>query len=112
MTDYAKARIAEPTYKSNQEAEYAKIGALLIADEFGQPVVLTMYEPMAFYIPGGRYKPDFMHILENGEIVFVEVKGSKKQRGYVSSRQKLRAAAEVFHFFHWCMCIGGEVEVI
>ena len=80
--------------------------------EYGEAVVLTMYEPMAFYLPGGRYKPDFMHILESGSILFVEVKGSTKQRGYRDSRAKLRAAAEVFPFFYWCMSTDLVIERI
>lgn len=101
-----------PRYKSKAEEDYAIFGAAMIHQELGKVVELTMYEPMAFYIPGGRYRPDFMHILEDGKIVFVEVKGSKKQKNYRDSRAKLRAAAEVFSFFTWIMSLDLVLEVI
>ena len=101
-----------PRYKSKAEEDYSNFGAALIGWELHKKVTLTMYEPIAFYIPGGRYRPDFMHILEDGRIVFVEVKGSKKQKNYRDSRAKLRAAAEVFPFFTWMMSVDLVLEVI
>lgn len=102
-----------PEYKSRTEAEWARVGDLILMDEFQKQVVVQMYEPVAFYVPSGRYKPDFMHILEDGTMIFVEVKGSKKQKGYRSSRQKLREAANVFPMFTWVMAVKGwEIEVL
>ena len=73
----------------------------IIEGATGQAVVLTMYEPVTFHIPGSNYTPDFLHILADGEQCFVEVKGSKAQRGYRDARAKLRAAADVFPFYSW-----------
>jgi hypothetical protein len=101
-----------PAYRSRAEEDYAAIGHVLIADEFRQKVMLTMYEPMAFYIPGGRYRPDFMHILEDGSVVFVEVKKNKHLKSYRDSRAKLRAAAVVFPFFTWVMSLDLVLEAI
>ena len=56
---------------------------------------------MRFYLEGGSYLPDFLHVLDTGEMVIVEVKGSPKQKGYASSRAKLHAAAERYPFFLW-----------
>lgn len=101
-----------PKYKSNAEREWASLGNAILQDHFDTPVAYQHYEPVRFAIPGGKYTPDFLHVLEDGRIVFVEVKGSKKQRGYRSSRQKLRAAAEMYPFFTWVQAIGGTVEEI
>lgn len=101
-----------PQYKSKAEEDYAIFGAAIIPQELGQLVVLTMYEPMAFYIPGGRYRPDFMHLLEDGSVVFVEVKKNKHLKSYRDSRSKLRAAAEVFPFFTWVMSLDLVLEVM
>ncbi len=101
-----------PQYKSKAEEDYSIFGTAMIYQEFGQVVELTMYEPMAFYIPGGRYRPDFMHILEDGRIVFVEVKKNKHLKSYRDSRSKLRAAAVVFPFFTWVMSLDLVLEVI
>ncbi len=101
-----------PQYKSKAEEDYAIFGAAIIHQELGKVVELTMYEPMAFYIPGGRYRPDFMHILEGGKIVFVEVKKNKKLKSYRDSRAKLRAAAVVFPFFTWVMSLDLVLEVM
>lgn len=101
-----------PQYKSKAEEDYAAYGPILIGDEFGEKVVLTMYEPMTFRLPGGKYTPDFLHLLQSGTHVFVEVKGSKKQKNYRDARSKLRAAAEMYSFYSWCMVIGGNIERI
>ena len=101
-----------PRYKSKTEEAYALVGAILVMEEFAYDVVLTMNEPMTFRIPGGKYTPDFMHILESGKIVFVEVKKNKHLKSYRDSRAKLRAAAEVFPFFHWVMSLDLVLEVL
>ena len=101
-----------PEYKSKTEEQWAQLGDAILADELGVPVAVQYYEPVAFYIPSGRYKPDFAHFLEDGRIVFVEVKASKKQKGYRSSRQKLRETANVYPMFTWVMAVKLEVEVI
>lgn len=101
-----------PKYKSKAEETWAVYGDALLKDEMGSDCRLQMYEPLRFKIPGGWYKPDFLHLMSDGTIVLVEVKGSKKQRGYRSSRQKLRAAAEIYPFWRWLQVIGTELEWI
>jgi hypothetical protein len=109
----AKAKIAKitPPYRSTLEAEWAAVGPAVIAETTGQPVAFTLYEPLTFHLPGGSYTPDFLHILQDGEQCFVEVKAliigkngennSRSQRGYRDARAKLRAAADVYPFYTW-----------
>lgn len=99
----ARAKVSKipAPYKSDLEVYWAAVGPETIAAATGQAVVLTMYEPLSFNLPGSRYTPDFLHILADGEQCFVEVKGSKSQRGYRDARAKLRAAADVFPFYSW-----------
>ena len=82
-------------FKSKIEEAFWRDGILVLsacpALEGG--VARMDYEPESFNIPGGRYTPDFRAIMDNGLIVFVETKGSRKQRGYRDARSKLRAAA-------------------
>lgn len=102
-------------YKSNSERKFATFAVALIGTHFGYDVMWMEYEPIRLKIPGGHYTPDFMAILRDGTAVFVEVKGSRKQRNYRDARSKLRAAAEIYPFFTWCECVeeeGWKVEVI
>lgn len=94
----ARANIAAmlPQFDSHAEAWWDRYGALLIAQELGQPVELTQYHPVTFRLPGETYTPDFLHIMADGGMAFIEVKGSTKQRGYRDARAKLRAAAEMY----------------
>jgi len=103
------AALVDP-YRSNAERDWARLGALILSDEFGEAVLLTLYEPIRLSIPGGHYTPDFLHILEDGRTLFVEVKGSKKQKGYRDARSKLRAAAEIFNFWTFAEARGGGEE--
>lgn len=105
LTAKALLDFANVQYKSNGEKLWAAEGALLICAQFGTRVELTLYEPMTFNIPGGHYTPDFLHILQTGEMVFVEIKASTKQKGYRDARSKLRAAAEVYPYFYWIEAI-------
>ena len=99
----ARARLAAliPQYDSKADEWWATYGALLLADELGQAVVLTQYHAATWHVPGGSYTPDFTHLLADGAIVQVEVKGSKMQRGYRDARSKLRAAADVYRWLMW-----------
>ena len=97
-----------PEYKSQSETAWANIGAVHVAVEFEARVMDTRYEPVTLRVPGGKYTPDFLHILENGQMVFVEIKGSKHQRNYRDARSKLRAAAAVYPFWTFCEAVGGR----
>ncbi len=115
---YAKADLSllEPTYRSKTEDRWAREGGAQLEALLGIKPVWTQYEPFSIRIPGGRYTPDFFYIFEDGRMGFVEVKASKHQRSYRSSRAKLRAAAETYPFFIWVEArpLGDtwELEVI
>jgi hypothetical protein len=105
MTDdlVARANLAAlvPVYDSKAEEWWATYGALLLADELAQAVSLTLYHPLTFHLPGGSYTPDYCHILADGTMVVIEVKGSKMQKNYRDARAKLRAAADVYRWLTW-----------
>ena len=75
-----------------------------------------VYEPITFNLAGNKYTPDFMHLTDRGEVVFVEIKGSKRQRGYRDARSKLRLAKATHPWFTFVECIGRSdnwtVEII
>lgn len=94
------------TGRSDSEVQWRAIGESLLADKIGSPVVWVGYEWVTFRVPGGTYTPDFMYIFENGSVAFVEIKGSKKQRGYTTTRQKLRATATLNPWFYFFEVVG------
>ena len=118
MTLKAKANIPaeHPAYKSQSERDWSVFGDMILQDEGLGETAFQVYEAITFHIPGGRYKPDTMHIMTTGDIVFVEVKGSKKGRGYARQRSKLRAATELHPWFTFVEAVGKgeswEVEVM
>ena len=104
-----------PRYKSDSEQQFASLGAIILRDALGIEVVEMRYEPCRWAIPGGHYMPDFLCVMSQGQIIFVEVKGSKKQKGYRDARSKLRAAAEIYPFFSWVEVVEEDnwrVEVL
>ena len=111
------AALIDP-YRSETEREWAEgNGMLYVSLEFDGARVLRMdYEPETFNLPGEKYTPDFRCILETGRVIFVEIKGSKKQKGYRDARSKLRAAAELNPMYTFVEAVGGaggfELEVI
>jgi hypothetical protein len=114
----AKANIAKlmPAYKSNAEADFARLGPAIMQEHLGQPVALTQYEPLSFCLPGGRYTPDFLIIAQDGSLALVEVKASKREKGYRDARSKLRAAAALCRWARFYEVIidrtGWNVEEI
>lgn len=98
--------------RSTAEREWEREGWMLLLPVLerdpAERVLLTLYEPLTLNLPGGRYTPDYLHILSSGEQIFVEIKGSKKQKGYRDARSKLRAAAEVFPFWTFVEAMGGR----
>lgn len=92
-------------FKSSQEGAFAQVAHALLADEFGLAVERLDYEPVTWNLPGNRYTPDFVAILEDGRIVHIEVKGSRKQRGYRDARSKLREAAAMHPEYTWVEAI-------
>ena len=69
--------------------------------EIGMMPILTKYEPMKFSIPSGVYTPDFLHQLPDLTLLFIEVKGSKKQKGYARARAALKNATTIYPLFRW-----------
>lgn len=101
---------AFPKYKSKSEEDWAEHGIMILELEKGLDTVWQVYEPATFKLPGNSYTPDFMHLLVSGEIVWVEVKGSKYQKNYRNARSKLRAAAAIFPFWIWIEAVGSEMD--
>ena len=95
-------------FKSAEERAFAQYAAALLYDQFGSTVHRLDYEPVTWNLPGNRYTSDFCAILSDGRVVFVEVKCSKRQRGYRDARSKLRAAAALHPEYVWCECLVGR----
>lgn len=115
MDAKANAAALVPQYKSGSERQFALLGRAILREHFDVAVAAMFYEPCRWKIPGGNYTSDFMAVMEDGRIVLVEVKGSRKQKGYRDARSKLRAVAEIYQFFTWIECVeqdGWTVEVI
>ena len=88
---------AENEWADSQHVAY-------IQDYFQSPVMFWGYEWVSFHLPGGSYTPDFMYVLQTGRIVFLEIKGSKRQANYRDARSKLRGAATLNPWFMFCEC--------
>jgi len=104
-----------PRYKSSSEQQFSLLGQAILREAFDAAVVVMFYEPVRWKIPGGHYTPDWLCLMETGMVVFVEVKGSKKQEGYRDARSKLRAASAMYPFVTWCEVVeedGWRVEVL
>jgi len=101
--------LASPQYKSKTEKYWGDVvGSAIVADALGATVMLQLYEPIALRYAGNYYTPDFFYILDDGRGVFVEIKGSKKARGYRETRSKLRACAKTYGWWTFCEAVGGE----
>lgn len=68
------------------------------------------YESITFHFGSVKYTPDFVVVLwdpdrESHLSAVFEIKGSKKQKGYNETRQRLNACAGIFteHVFIECM---------
>jgi hypothetical protein len=91
--------------RSNEEEKFRSIGRAIIESETGHEIRFSGYEWMSFKVPGGTYTPDWCYLLDTGQWVCVEIKGSKFQKGYRDARAKLRAAATLnpWHVFYEAM---------
>jgi len=94
------AAIVSP-YKSRLEELWSREGNLILLADLGERTAVQLYEPWTLRLIGASYKVDFVHILESGRMVCVEVKGSTRQANYRDARSKLRAAAELHPWFTW-----------
>jgi hypothetical protein len=98
----AKALIpSTDKYRSRWERAWATFGKAILEQDSGSKVVAMDYEPETFNLPGGSYTPDFRAILDDGTIVFIEVKANKYQKNYRDARSKLRAAQELNPYYAW-----------
>ncbi|MBN1348395.1 hypothetical protein JXJ21_03235 [candidate division KSB1 bacterium] len=86
-------------YRSNTEQAWAMVGQFLIADKFNATVKWWSYEAIRLALGNAWYTPDFIYWLSDGRVVLVEVKGSKKQKGYRDSRTRQRVATGLFPLF-------------
>jgi len=115
MKAIADTKALIPRYKSGSEQQFSLLGAAILREAFDAAVVAMFYEPVRWKIPGGQYTPDWLCLMETGMVVFVEVKGSKKQKGYRDARSKLRAVQAMYPFFTFVEVVeenGWQVEVI
>jgi len=118
----AKALIpSTDKYRSRWERAFATFGKAILEQDSGSPVIALDYEYETFNLPGGSYTPDFRAILDDGTIIFIEVKASKFQKNYRDARSKLRAAQELNPYYVWMearitlrggVIINCELEVI
>ena len=96
------------TTLSRAEKAFRDNGYLDIGYFFESRVSATLYEWVTFRLPGGTYTPDFMVILSDGRLVFIEVKESAYAKGYRDSRSKLRSAAALNPWFYFVMAVYGR----
>ncbi len=102
--------------ESREEQRWLVMGVPLIENCFQKKVALWKPKALAYLLPGGRYTPDVLYILEDGQHVQVEVKGSQFQKGYKDARAKMRTAATLhwYHTFVMCMWERGawQLEIV
>ncbi len=87
-----------PVYRSKVEEKWAQVGEIVVMHDLLSPVIRTYHEPLRFHVPGGWYKPDFLHILQDARIIIMEVKGMRKLPSHRDSRAKFRGVAEIYPF--------------
>lgn len=90
-------------FQSRTEETFFEEGAAWIHAAYNKPVLAMFYEWVSFNLPSSTYTPDFMVMLTDHSLVFVEVKGSKNQRHYLPTRYKVRVAASLNPFFRFCI---------
>lgn len=93
-------------FKSDEERYFWQVGQAVLeglAEFQGAEVTEMTYEALTFDIAGTNYTEDFYvkMRLKDGPwfLVCVEVKGSKKQRGYRETKAKLTSASSLYPEF-------------
>lgn len=94
----AKAR-ATPGAMDPTEELWQKQGDDALLKEFGKKTVWREHEPVTFNKAKIKYTPDFMHVMEDGEVIFIEVKASRFGKSYGASRVRARLMANTFSMF-------------
>jgi len=111
----ASKKLLLEVFKSNEERFFYRMSQSfpqLVEPFRGFQVESVMYEGKRFAIGETTYTPDFNLVLSRyvvvgdstlkvSVLVNVEVKGSKKQRGYELTRAKLSIAASSFPEYVW-----------
>lgn len=102
----SKRKIKDPRpwdtrYKSAEEEEFARLGVTLLGYDFSGAPTSLRYEPFTLRLASGRYTPDFVLNVGCDLVAIVEVKGSKKQKGYDRTRVKLHEAANTYPEFRF-----------
>lgn len=70
------------------------------------------HEPITFNMNGMKYTPDFLGVTEDEEVVVIEVKATKRQRGYYYSRSRIIASHMMLPHFHYIIVeVGGSDDV-
>ncbi len=98
VKNIARARLVEPglKFRSKTERRAWENYQQWLPQPHLNRLVKMKFEPIVFHLAGGNYTPDFMLVFDDGEMWFVEVKGSWKayQSGRSSKRNLKQAAAE------------------
>ena len=102
-------------YRSEVERQFGEeVGQFVLYEYCGKQVAWMGFEDITFNLPT-KYTPDFPFVLQDGRCGFVEVKNSRKQKGYRATRTKLVAAAYCYPWFLWLECVkeqGWAIEEI
>lgn len=105
--DKPSSKMSAPERRWAQEGN----AQLILLDPFkGLDVVCSVYEWMSLRLPGGLYTPDFMSLLNDGQVIFVEVKETRMMQSYRDSRSKLRTAAALNPWFTFVMAVWKRKE--
>lgn len=80
------------------EKRWLNFDKVVIEDTFGSPVLIMRPKPCTFNLPANKYTPDFLYILEDGQRIYVEIKGSKFQHGYQDAIAKMRMTSTLYYY--------------
>lgn len=108
----ARAKTKKPgkyyPYRSKTDKVFAENCVLLCQLLLGKRVVEMRYESIVFVLLGASYKCDFLLICEDGETMFVECKGTRRDYNYRDARSKLRAAAALHYYWTFVLAEWPE----
>lgn len=94
--------------KSSYEKRWLQFDKVVIEDYYETKVQIIRPKPLSFHLPANVYTPDFMYILDNGDTLYIEVKGSEFQHGYRDSVAKLRMTATLFYFWKFAIAMPDK----
>lgn len=104
--------------KSTIEKKWFQDSSDFISVNLAGEIVWSCYEGLSLKIPGGRYTPDWVYLLQHPDssirCICVEIKGSIFQKNYRATRQALRAAASLYtwmDFYQIMYKSGGEWQM-